>query len=160
MKSYAAANDLPYRRLVRAYNGGKDKSTRAGTNLLLTKIHNDALLEFCDSIDAMGMGVHKGLVEGEANHLLREAHDSEGKPPQCGRHWASRWLSRQKQYAQVRAKPLDALHSSAYSQEGIRKWFDKLKAEIDNLGIQPSDMWNMDETGCRIGIGNNQRVFS
>ena len=33
----------------------------------------------------------------------------------------------------------------------IREWFDRLKEVIDDYGIQPEDLWNMDETGFQIG---------
>jgi hypothetical protein len=31
---------------------------------------------------------------------------------------------------------------------------------LDNEGIQPTDLWNMDETGFRIGVGKNQFVIT
>jgi len=40
----------------------------------------------------------------------------------------------------------------------IQWWFDKYKAICDEHGIQPPDVWNMDETGFRIGIARDQLV--
>ncbi|KAF2177060.1 DDE-domain-containing protein, partial [Zopfia rhizophila CBS 207.26] len=48
----------------------------------------------------------------------------------------------------------------AQQPEAILQWFEKLCAIIQRLGILAEDMWNMDETGCRIGVAKNQYVYT
>jgi hypothetical protein len=43
--------------------------------------------------------------------------------------------------------------------EHIREFFDKYKAIIDKHNIEKADIWNMDETGLRIGVGRGQWVI-
>ena len=42
----------------------------------------------------------------------------------------------------------------------IREWFNKLLAVRQQYCFQPSDIWNMDETGFRIGVARDQKVLS
>jgi hypothetical protein len=39
-------------------------------------------------------------------------------------------------------------------------WFEKLHAVIQKHGITPENIWNMDETGFRIGTSKSQYVLT
>lgn len=42
--------------------------------------------------------------------------------------------------------------------ETVLEWYNSLAAVLQDEGIVPEDIWNMDETGFRIGVGNNQAI--
>ncbi|KAM4055588.1 Tc5 transposase DNA-binding domain-containing protein [Hirsutella rhossiliensis] len=42
----------------------------------------------------------------------------------------------------------------------VTEYFKKLHETIASYGINPADIWNMDETGFRIGIGRDQVVVT
>ncbi|KAF2184555.1 CENP-B protein [Zopfia rhizophila CBS 207.26] len=55
---------------------------------------------------------------------------------------------------------MEVSRNLAQQPEAIQRWFEKLLAKIQELGILHEDMWNMDETGCRIGVAKNQYVYT
>ena len=55
---------------------------------------------------------------------------------------------------------MEVLRKLQQQPDGIREWYNKLQQEIERLGVVPQDMWNMDETGCRIGVAKNQYVYT
>ncbi|KAM4064000.1 DDE superfamily endonuclease [Hirsutella rhossiliensis] len=48
----------------------------------------------------------------------------------------------------------------AESVPHVTEYFKKLHETIASYGINPADIWNMDETGFRIGIGRDQVVVT
>lgn len=52
-------------------------------------------------------------------------------------------------------KVLDAERSISEDPVLIQGWFERLKEVIDDYALQPTDIWNMDETGFQIGFGKN-----
>ena len=55
---------------------------------------------------------------------------------------------------------MDADRQAAENQEVIISWFEALQKVISDNGILPEDIWNMDETGFRIGVGKDQLVVT
>ena len=47
----------------------------------------------------------------------------------------------------------------AQDQENIRQFLETYKKTVDKYNIKPSDIYNMDETGLRIGVGRGQWVI-
>jgi hypothetical protein len=158
--AFARDHELPYQRLKRAYQGGNNRTTRPSTNKLLTDEQEVALKHFLDSIDDIGFGIHKSLVEQQCDALLALSHTGPGDPPRCGRRWAGRWLHAHKEYQRVRAKPIEIARKLAQQPEAIERWYEKLRGKIDEYGIQDEDQWNMDETGCQIGVGKGSYVWT
>jgi hypothetical protein len=158
--AFARDYNLPYQRLKRAYRGGQSRSTRPSTNKLLTEEQEAALKRFLDAIGDIGFGIHKSLIKQQTDALLAASHQDIGPPRRCGDHWAERWLQANPQYQKVKAKPLEIQRKLAQEPEVIKAWFKKLKAKIDELGVQPEDIYNMDETGCQIGVAKGSYVYT
>jgi hypothetical protein len=55
---------------------------------------------------------------------------------------------------------MEIMRKLAQEPEALQNWFTRLDTCIKELGIQPEDLYNMDETGCRIGVAINQYVYS
>src|SRR3954465_14577199 len=81
IKSYANVHNLPYRRLLRLYNGGKSRSDRDRTNDRLSPYQDLALLQFLDHIDSIGFGIRHELIRSTANAILANGHDGNSDPP-------------------------------------------------------------------------------
>lgn len=148
---YATDNALPYKRLLRAYKGLPNRSTRPPTNRKLSMEQDLALCRFLDAIDAIGFGIHHGLIEQQANAnaLLDESYlGTQEDAPTIGKHWARRWLLFHPEYRRVKAKPTELAGKFAQQPDGVRAWYQKLREVADAKGILPEDMWNMDECGC------------
>ena len=70
IQSFAAARGLPYRRLLRAYHGGDNRSTRVKATKRLTYDQEYALGLYCNAIDDIGYSITIGMVEADAQRLL------------------------------------------------------------------------------------------
>ena len=160
VSAYARDRGLDYQRLLRAYKGGNNRSTRPSTNQKLTEEQDLALERFLDVIDDIGFGIHAGLVAQQANALLAESHTGSDPPPTVGKHWPARWLKAHPKFMRVKAKPIEVARKIAQSPEGIQAWFVKVQAKVEELGVLPEDTWNMDECGVRIGVAKNQYVYT
>ena len=57
-------------------------------------------------------------------------------------------------------KRLQAERQDAEDPVRIAEYFDKLQDIISGYGIPASDIWNMDETGFRIGVGKDQLIIT
>jgi hypothetical protein len=56
-------------------------------------------------------------------------------------------------------KPLATIRKNTHDPQAIQHWFDKLLAVKEEFGIVDTDIYNMDETGFRIGIGQCYKVI-
>ncbi|XP_044714708.1 DDE superfamily endonuclease domain-containing protein [Hirsutella rhossiliensis] len=56
----------------------------------------------------------------------------------------------------MKQKVLDNQRKLAESVPHVTEYFKKLHETIASYGINPADIWNMDETGFRIGIGKQE----
>ena len=55
---------------------------------------------------------------------------------------------------------LDVLRHKAECEDSFRMYFDILRVEIEQYGIQPGNMYNMDEKGFLIGsLPKSKRVL-
>src|SRR5437660_1442102 len=108
--AYAKAHNLPYYRLRRAYLGlpNRCNRTQSAQNYRLTETQDLALVRYLEAIDAIGFGVHRTMIEQQANFLISEAYlGSNEAPPVIGKQWARRWLKKHPQFKRIKAKPLD-----------------------------------------------------
>ena len=88
------------------------------------------------------------------------AYDIVGNHP--GRAWSHRFCKRWK--SQLDSKYLDTIDSArkkADSKHSYKAYFDLVQAKIDEYGVQPSNMYNMDEKGFLIGfLTKAKRIFT
>ena len=78
---------------------------------------------------------------------------------QLGHQWFSRFFERNPQYDKRKQKPLATDRKNSHSLTDMKDYFYKLKAVMRDKGIIEVDVWNMDETGFRIGCGRAQMVI-
>ena len=115
---------------------------------------------YIDRLDYVRLSVRRSFIENAANSILKaNAPDNTTLPPPVGKHWVTRFITRHG-YTVVPQKVLDANRQAAENQEIITSWFEALQNVISTHGILPEDIWNMDETGFRIGVGKDQLVVT
>lgn len=161
ISSYAKAHNLGYKRLLRAYNNAPTRSDKKPTNCRLNDTQDLALERYLDAINAIGFGIHHRMIAQQAYALLQESYiGPDESPPPLGNNWARRWLQRHQKYRRIKTKPMEVQRMLAQQPDALRQWFEQLQATIEQLGVQHDDMYNMDETGCRIGVASSQYVYS
>ena len=98
------------------------------------------------------------LITAAANFIIQE---DDGLAPPLGQNWWTRFYKRNRSKIFMRRRrPLAAARKDAFDVEDLKDFYQKLKKAIDTHGIQEADMWNMDETGFRIGVGKSKMVIS
>ncbi|KAE8183083.1 hypothetical protein CF328_g8303 [Tilletia controversa] len=146
-------------RLTRRYKGKESKTTRAPTNRKLTDAQESAILAWIDVLDQLELSARPSLIEASANQLLREAHTDAGPLPVVGENWVRNFLYQHPNLSVVKQKAQE-LTRMIHDRSTCSAFFRKLKKVIDDNGITPSDVWNMDEVGFRIEIGGQQWIVT
>ncbi|EKG09398.1 DDE superfamily endonuclease CENP-B-like protein [Macrophomina phaseolina MS6] len=101
------------------------------------------------------------MLQSSAYQLLVRAHsDPTTKPPPIGRNWVVRFLTRHPELSVIKQKPVEILRTTSHDPAAISRYFTRLKRVIDEHGIQLADIWNYDETGFRVGIGDSQWIIT
>lgn len=67
-------------------------------------------------------------------------------------HWTHRYLDRHPEYFKRKQNPLAVERNNAHNLEDM-EYFESFRKLVEWFGLAPEDMWNMDETGFRIGFG-------
>ena len=153
--------NVPRDRIRRRWNGSHtSRSARPATNRKLN-IHQDkALCWYLNRLYEIGVPLRYKAIDTAANEILATAHDPHfGDPPTVGENWSRRWIKRHPEFSKRLEKPIEADRQRAMNIELISEFFDKFKAACLKYDIQDQDIWNMDETGLRIGVGRGQWVI-
>ena len=153
----ARAFNVPVRQLQRRVKSGRSLSTRTPTNTRLTPTQEQALTEYVSWLDQVDYQARPKLIVGAANYLLRTATPD---APPVGEHWATRWIARHPEFFKRRQKPLAVARKEAFNIRTIRKHFRDFYDVKQELGIHDDDIYNMDETGFRVGCGKSHEVLT
>ncbi|KJZ77683.1 hypothetical protein HIM_02860 [Hirsutella minnesotensis 3608] len=153
--------EVPRGRLRNRLNGRPSETDRPPTNMKLSKPEEDALCRYIDRLDAMNLAVRKEFIVEAANLILQERSSKaiQSNPPTVGIHWIDRFVKRRK-YRLMSQKQLDSNRQVAEDIPTVIEWYKKLHDIIQSEGIVADDIWNMDETGFRIGVGKDQLVVT
>lgn len=155
-RSAAAAAEhygLKPRRVQRRLRGQASKSTRTPTHTRLTTAQEQSLCDYIDRLDNIKHSIRLKHIQGAAEYILKIASDPNHPPKPLGKDWATRFIKRHPKYHKRKQKPLSAERKNAHDVESIRVAYEKFRRRCEEKGIQPQDIWNMDETGFRIGCG-------
>ena len=94
------------------------------------------------------------MIAGAANYLIRFENRT------VGQLWLKRFLKRNPEFHIRKQKPLAADRKDSHNLEDMTEYFNKLERCMKDNGINELDVWNMDETGFRIGCGRAQMVIT
>lgn len=141
--------------------GGKPRIGHCGNNKLFTDAEETSTCRYIDRLDHANLAVRPGFVTDVANHILFERSEvvDPTNPPTVGQHWTTRFLQRQK-YLKYRQQQLEKDRQDSEDIEAIQKYYQQLRTILEDKGFNPQDIWNMDETGFRIGVGKDQLVVT
>jgi hypothetical protein len=96
-------------------------------------------------------------IAAAASEILAACEPGE-LPPIIGEHWTKRWLDRHSEFAIRKEKSIEIERQRAMNVEQIQAFFNKYQAAVNEYKVQKADIWNMDETGLRVGVGRGQWV--
>lgn len=161
VKSFAESYDVPYDRLRCRINGVNSRSTRPRTNQRLDRAQYETLYQYIDRLDHARTAPTPQLLRKDVNEILKRNHENPFiKPPTISKNWPYRFLKLHPEYTKKKVKKIDPKRSDAERIEDIRGWFGELDIIMEAYGIQEGDIYNMDETGFRLGEGKDENTIS
>lgn len=142
-------------------SGAQRQPVNPSLSTKLTHSEEKALCRYIDRLDSVNLETRREYVVDTANSILkaRLGKSDTAEPLTVGRHWITRFLNRHGYHLSKR-KQLEKNRQTAESPKIIQLWFDKLKEIILEYGVNPDDIYNMDETGFQIGVGKDQMVIT
>jgi hypothetical protein len=60
----------------------------------------------------------------------------------------------------MKQKPIELKRKLAYDPAVILNWFERFQALRKQFGVLDEDIWNLDETGFRIGVRKSQWIIT
>ena len=153
---------MDVRTLQRRLAGGGSRIWRTTPKKALSDGQELAICDYIRMLDQAEQPARFPMVRGAANYLLREAHlDAFTPPPPIVSNSLTKlFLNRNPQFFKRKQKPLAAERKHAHNAKDIREYFEAYRAAREARGIVDEDVWNMDETGFRIGCGRAHWVVS
>ena len=146
--------------LRRRVNGGRPAKGKHATHSKLSKAEEEALSDYVDCLNKLQLPVFREHVTDAANSIIKDRSSKLDTQPQTvGINWTTRILTRHDISVQ-RLKIIDKKRKAAENLDNVSWWFNQLRFVIQDYGILPEDIWNMDETGFRFSFANSEFVVT
>lgn len=153
--------DVPYHALRNRLKGRKSLIDVGGKNKKLSERQELIIIRFVKVLESFGIEPRPRFLHGIANRVLKNDHADPTSPaPSVGIHWSRRFIERRPELHVEKATPLAAERKRTHDPDSLRDWFLRLQRTIQEYGVVDNDIYNMDETGYRIGCGRSQLVVS
>jgi hypothetical protein len=124
-----------------------------GQNKVLTKAQTEAIKQWIRNQCEQGLGATKKMTFAAICYLRKP------EPPPS-QSWLNKFIKNELQdFHMIKTKPISQQRVAAQDSEVIRKWFCAFQQFYSNESIKGENIWNMDETGFRIGIPGGQKVI-
>jgi hypothetical protein len=131
----------------RRFDGGLTKAACGGHNKRLTDEEEKGLIDIIDRYTFIGTPLRLDLLASVANRILRK----KGITQPVGKHWAARFVERRPELKTIKLKFLDQSRKMMHKKEWLKEWFDLFQM-LREEGVEDCNIWNMDETGFRVGV--------
>ena len=109
-------------------------------------------------MDSRGAAPRQPHVREMANILLAER----GSTPiqTVGENWVYKFIKRQPELITRFSRRYDYRRAQCEDPKTIRQWFQTVQQTIVQYSIQPTDIYNFDETGFAMGVISSTRVVT
>ncbi|KAI5953748.1 hypothetical protein KGF57_003957 [Candida theae] len=101
---------------------------------------------------------HEGLTANEIRDFAQDILDALGENKQVGANWPYRMIERIPWIKMLSAKPTDQNRTYGVSLSAIEAFFQRYEDAVNWYNVDPSNIWNMDETGIFIHQFGKRRV--
>lgn len=126
---------------------------RGGQNRVLTTAQIEALKKWILKQYQDGLGATRQMTFAAVCYLRKP------QPPPSY-NWLTKFIRKELQdFHIIKTKPIALQRVKAQSESLIKDWFDKYNEFLLAHRIEPHSIWNMDETGFRIGIPGGEEVI-
>ena len=154
----ARKHRVSYDKLRRRIRHVPDQRAKGGHNKRLNATQDEGLKRYMSYLIRIGQPPNRQGLRLAANRILQASGDT-GKG--CSMNWATRWMTRnQDWFRTIRAKTLAAERKAVHDKEDFEAHFRDFRYAITEFGVLQDDIYNMDETGFRIGCLGERIVIT
>jgi DDE superfamily endonuclease len=147
-----------YDKLKRRVKGKPSQATKGGHNKRLNANQEDGLKRYLSYLIRIGANPGQRKLRHAADRILIASGDT---GLGVSKSWAKRWMTRNKDWFHtVRAKTLEQARKAIQNKDDILNHFADFQATLAEYGVVMEDVWNMDESGFRIGCLNGRIVIT
>jgi transposase len=132
-------------------NGVPPRKGRRAPNNRLQLAEEQALVNWILEMERRGFPAYIIDVKRMAEQLIFH-RGSLTSPPELGKHWVYRFLSRHPALKACLTRKRDLQRVRQEDPRVIQPWFNLIQRTIERYGIIPADTYNFDETGFAQGL--------
>jgi hypothetical protein len=141
------------RSIARDLNINLTPVAHGGQNKVLSDTQIRVLKQWIQRQYEAGLGATRQMTYAAVCHLCR--------PRQAPSHgWMTNFMKTELfEFHTITTKPISRQRTTAQDESLVSKWFNTYAQFLESHGILPDDIWNMDETGFRVGIPGGEEVI-
>ena len=128
------------------------------TKQKLSQIEENVLVNFISESADCGFPLKHREIWQYANTIWQSRLGADCEP--VSDFWVFRFLDwHHESLATHWSKPLDMQCARSLNPEAVKSWFDLVEKSIVDLGIEPKNIYGMDESGFPTAYGGKERVI-
>lgn len=147
-------------------NGRSSRVVAREAQQNLTIPEEEALVRWITQLTKTGYAPQHHLLRAMAEEIreqraagLNDASQQLVIYPPLGKEWVTRFLQRHLSLSTSINKSIELARMRDVSKPIVEEWFRNLRATVEEYGITPDNMYNMDESGFSLGTTENMRVI-
>ena len=152
----AQAWGVPRSTLQERLNGRQPNAIAHSNQQRLTPEQEGFLVQWILEEDERAQPPSHPRVREMATRILHMNGDYEP----LGRLWVPHFIARNPRVASIVGRTIESARTTAANYDTIKAFLELFERTRIELGIQYEDIWNMDETGCALGVCTNTRVLA
>ena len=125
----------------------------SATNKALNPSQEQALLEYIKHLDGIDMSPTPEMLRSSTNHILHNTDHC------VGPDWTKHFITQHRLH-QHKQQPLAADWKNSHDIHGLQSHFEHFIAAAHNIGLQHSNLYNMNETGFQISCNKAHIVIT
>jgi len=113
---------------------------------------SQAIVLYCQRLDFIGSPARKDMITQAARQLLAKQELTRPEFIHIGKNWTGRFLKSHPEFQVRKTTPKELKRLASTDPKIFEKYFAALGKLITEYGVDPHDIYNMDECGFRVGV--------
>jgi hypothetical protein len=162
LRELALKYGVPRSTLSDRLRGGQSMRQAKAGKQSLNPYQEQALVKWVAQMESTGFPPRLDLFKAVAEHLAKQRAEDEGDPKlaEIGTTWLRGFFDRHPEISAKYAVKLDLVRALAGQPGPIRRYFELLGKLLKKYGFKKENMYNMDEKGFMLGMGNRAKVIT
>jgi hypothetical protein len=155
-RSLRAIYEVSHKSIANHVNGKHRTATDYGvTRQRLTPAEEAVLVKYVQLAYKQAFPVTTVAIRDMANEILVE----KGCEPSIGVHWHQSFLKRHPELRSALSRPIDKQRVMSEDPDSYIHYFHLFEDTRAKYGISDNDTYNMDESGCAIGVEHASKII-